>query len=44
MLERVRERLLHDPVGDQIQVRRQRRQFTLDVELDRQSGSPGPFG
>ena len=36
MLDRVRQRLLHDTVGDQIQARRYRLQPTVDVHVHRQ--------
>jgi hypothetical protein len=38
VLERVRERLLHDPVGREVEPGRQRRSHALDRQLDRQSG------
>src|SRR5439155_3287562 len=37
VLERVRERLLHDPVGGEVDSRRQRCLLTLDPQLDRQA-------
>ena len=39
VLERVRERLLHDPVGGQVDARRQRPRLALDAQLDRQPGA-----
>ena len=38
VLERVRERLLDDPVRRQVEARRQRRRLALERELDRQPG------
>ena len=38
VLERVRERLLHDAVGGDVDARRQRRSVALDPQLDGQTG------
>ena len=38
VLERVRERLLDDPVGGELDAERQLAPLSLDLELDRQSG------
>ena len=39
VLEGIRQRLLHDPVGGEVDARRQFSRFAFDGHLDRQSGS-----